>query len=118
MARRWQPRGTQFELWPMPAANELPVRFVAKRPFTPLVDEADVCDLDTDLIVLHTAAELARRFNNDDANMLLGRAQQHYQSLKARNNRGAAKINFAAGGPRTQMGFANKTLIGIARSDD
>jgi hypothetical protein len=99
---KWQPRGTQFELWPIPATNNLTVRFFAKRPFTPLVDEADICDLDTDLIVLHAAAELARKYSEGDAPMLLARATQHYATLKTRNTRGARAVNFAAGGAPRQ----------------
>lgn len=118
-AQKWQPRGTQFELWPIPATDDLKILFVAKRPFTPLVAEDDICDLDTDLVVLHAAAEMARRSSPEEASLLLGRAQQHYGALKNRNGRGTLKVNFATGAPQAPgMGFSGKTIIGVAPRDD
>lgn len=112
--QRWRPKGTQVEFWPIPASDENTLRFVAKRPFTPLVDEDDICDLDTDLIVLHSAAQLARRYSNDEAALILARADQHYKTLKSRSQRGGIKVNFAAGGSeRGRSGFGGKTLIGV-----
>lgn len=116
--QRWRAKGTQIELWPIPASNALTLRFVAKRPFVPLTDEDDVCDLDTDLVVLHAAAQLARRYSDEEANLILGRAKQHYDTLKSRTQRGATKVNFAAGAPSpARRGFADKTIIGV-RSED
>lgn len=96
-ALRWGPYGAdQVEVWPIPStAGSL--RFVAKRPFTPLTDETDRCDLDTDLVVLHAAAELSRRADPESATILFARAAQHYATLKQRTNKGRPKINFANG---------------------
>lgn len=112
--QRWRPRAGQIELWPMPASNDVPLLFVAKRPFTQLVDEADVCDLDTDLVVLFSAAQLARRYNDAEATLILGRATTHYDTLKSRKSRGALKVNFAGGDPPRRIGFRDKTIIGVA----
>lgn len=116
---RWRPLPNgQVEFWPIPASNSLRVLFVAKRPFTQLVDEDDVCDLDTDLVVLHAAAQLARRYDADEASLILGRAQQHYATLKSRTIRGGNKVNLAGGPPsRSQKGFANKQIIGVVSGD-
>ena len=101
-------------MWPIPAGEDQVLRFVAKQAFTPLVEESDICDLDTDLIVLHASAQLARRYDSDEANLILARAKQHYDVLKSRNGRGATKVNFAAGAPGPAgRGFRNKTLVGV-----
>lgn len=114
-ALRWRAKGKQLEIWPVPASTGLILRFVAKRPFVPLVQESDVCDLDTDLVVLHAAAQLARRYNDTEANLILARATSHYNTLKARKSRGALKVNFATGADQPpHRGFADKTIIGVA----
>lgn len=116
-AQRWRPKGGQIEIWPIPA-TETTVRFVAKRPFVRLIEESDICDLDTDLVVLHAAAQLARRYNDQEANLILARATSHYDVLKSRKSRGALKANFASGGDKPpRMGFADKTIIGVAPRD-
>lgn len=113
--QRWRPTNGQLEIWPMPASGNLTFRVVAKRPFTPLVDEDDRCDLDTDLVVLFSAAQLARRYDNDEANLILARATQHYDVLKSRKSRGALKVNFASGGDNgVRPGFRDKTIVGVA----
>jgi hypothetical protein len=111
----WRPKGReQIEVWPIPAGSGQTLRFVAKRAFTPLVEESDICDLDTDLIVLHASAQLARKYDSDEANLILARAKQHYDVLKSRNGRGATKVNFAAGAPRPAgQGFRDKTIVGV-----
>lgn len=118
-AERWRPKGhEQIEVWPMPASDGLKLRFVAKRPFTQLVDESDICDLDTDLVVLHAAAQLARRYNDQEANLILARATSHYDVLKSRKSRGALKVNFAAGAPEPpRRGFRDKIIVGVATRD-
>lgn len=111
---RWRPYESQMEVWPIPASNDIPLRFVCKKAFTPLVEEDDVCDLDTDLVVLHAAAQLARKYDNDDAAIILARAKQHYDTLKSRTNRGVSRVNWAADAPTYRKGFADKTIIGVA----
>lgn len=69
--QRWEMRdnatGTgnqvQVELWPVPATNGTAnasgtLRFEGTKDLAPLVADADVCDIDSDLIVLFTAAEI------------------------------------------------------------
>lgn len=116
---RWRPKGSaQIEIWPTPASNDLKLRFVAKRPFAQIVEESDVCDLDTDVVVLHAAAQLARRYDNDEAALILGRAKQHYDTLKARSIRGGNRVNFAGGAPtHSRRGFADKVIVGVVADD-
>ena len=48
------------------------------------VAAADTADLDDQLIVLYTAAEVLTRQKQGDAQNKLAQAQAHYQRLKAR----------------------------------
>lgn len=66
-AMRWdfyESNQDQFEVWPVPAADDNPsgarrrVRFKGVRRLNALVAESDRCDLDDQLIVLFTAAAL------------------------------------------------------------
>lgn len=116
-ALRWEPCNNQIEIWPIPASNgENSLAIEAQKAFTQLVEEEDVCELDSDLIVLHAAAELARRWNNADSAFLLSRANQHYNTLKAGAQKGALKINFADGaGQRQRFGTSDKIFIGVDR---
>lgn len=112
--QRWRAKGTQVEFWPMPA-SALPLVFVAKRAFVPLVNETDRSLLDTDLVVLNAAAQLARRYNDQEAALILARATARMDTLKSRKSRGALKANFAGGGdPGVRHGFSDKTIIGVA----
>jgi len=60
----------QFEVWPTPASNgdittspkkSQYVRFTGKRKARPLIEDSDPCDMDDQLIVLTTAAEVLER---------------------------------------------------------
>jgi len=118
---RWAPYGpTQVEIWPIPASASS-LRFVAKRAFAQMVDEDDRCGLDTDLVVLFSAAALTK--NDGEKVELLARAQAHYSALKQRLTRGNVKINFARGpeekydhfgSPMPYVAIAESSLSGTA----
>lgn len=112
---RWRPYGEeQIEFWPIPATNDLTLRFVAKQPFAQLVDESDICRLDTDLVVLMSAAQLARRYDNAEAALILARGEQRFDTLKNRSSRGANKVNMASGGRQpVRAGFSDKIIVGV-----
>jgi len=118
---RWSPYGqAQLEIWPIPASASS-LRFVGRRAFTPLVDEDDRCDLDTDLVVLFAAAKLAK--TEDRKVQLLAEAQAHYKTLKQRLTRGNIRINFAKdysedprhfGAPMPYVAVAEASVSGTA----
>jgi hypothetical protein len=92
---RWQPHGqAQVEIWPTPAGVST-LRFVAKKAFAPLVNDADPCLLDTDLVVLHAAAGLAAKSGSNDAKLIQGKASAHYATLKGRMSKKAKPVNFS-----------------------
>lgn len=115
--QKWRPYGAdQLEVWPLPA-SAVSLRFEMKAPFEQMTEESDTCALDTDMVVLFVASELARRSDDKEAALLLARAQQHYDTLKLRS-RGASKpVNLAGGGatPGRDIGFGGKTIIGVER---
>jgi hypothetical protein len=99
---RWRPwEETQFEVWPIPVADDLQVlRFDGIRSLNPLVDDADTCDLDGRLIVLVAAAELAADTKSPRAQGLAQSAKAYLQRLKQRgefNDGGRFSLGGAAG---------------------
>jgi len=91
---RYREYGTnQIEVWPIPSQNgnlttqDGILRFTGIRNLNPLVAQADVAELDDQLIVLFAAAEVLARQKAGDASSKLAQAQAHYQRLKARNSK-------------------------------
>lgn len=100
-ALRWDVRHTglreQMEIWPVPASAQQ-VQFKGKIKFKPLVDEADVCLLDDNLVVLYAAVELLPRQKSGDAQIKLAAAQQRLAKMKARSKGGSTTIRIGLGG--------------------
>jgi hypothetical protein len=80
--------GQQVEVWPVPAANGNALRFTGIRKLKPLISQAQIADLDDQMIVLYAAAE-----------MLGG----------AKNDLGALKLNMASARKKTLQGRVTKT---------
>lgn len=97
----WKPyQETQFEVWPIPASDTLQtLRFRGIRALTPLVEDADTCDLDSDLIVLSAAFELAADAKSPRAQALQARARQLYAKLTQRSTTNESGM-FTLGGER------------------
>jgi hypothetical protein len=110
----WRPYGpSQIEVWPIPA-SAYPVRFVTRKAFTPLVDEDDRCDLDTDLVVQFAAARILAPRDPDEARLVMALAQQHYDTLKTRARTAARRVTFAdGGGSPARKGFRDKIIVGV-----
>jgi hypothetical protein len=90
-ALRWEaaPNG-QFEIWPLAASDTTQmVRFTGIAGLAAFVDEADVCTLDRDLIVLTAASELAR--DAAEAQKFGARAKRLYDQLKGNAEFGGAR---------------------------
>lgn len=79
---RWEARENgQFEVWPMPSADDSQViRFTGIKKLAPFVESSHFCTLDRDLIVLSAAAELAG--SEEDAQRFAARAKRLYDRLK------------------------------------
>jgi hypothetical protein len=85
---RHRPDEGQMEVWPIPSiAGNIRLRGLA--PLGAMVDDSDVCTLDSNLIVLHAAAELLARQKSEDASLKAELARKHLTKLLS--NQGAQK---------------------------
>jgi len=85
---RHRPDEGQLEIWPRPSLNGT-IRFRGSAPLRALVDDSDTCTLDSNLIILHTAAELLARQKSEDAPLKAELARKHLTKLLS--NQGAQK---------------------------
>jgi hypothetical protein len=100
---RWDTaENNQIEVWPVPAANSAQtLRITGIRVLADFTADADLCDVDRDLLVLTAAADLAKY--KDDAARFETRARALYAKLKG---------NSTFGGDRTVANFAEQPTRG------
>lgn len=114
-ALKWRPHGAhEIEIWPLPASATT-IRFWAKKAFTPLVAETDLCDLDDDLVILHAAGAIVARRDREAATELLSRADSHYKTLRNRTQAGATKVSLVGSCEPSPVGFRDKIIVGVER---
>lgn len=92
--RSWPPRrcqiseNEQLEVWPIPDANMDPVTLEGRikvtgiRTLRPFIKDDDRADLDSDLVVLHCAAEMLAAQSAPDAQLKMDQANALYAKLK------------------------------------
>lgn len=110
-AQRWRPYIQQIEIHPIPATASS-LRILGKLTYAPLVEESDRCALDKNLVCLFASAKLLKRRGAEEADVVMGEAVAHYNTLKQRSQTGA-RFNFTGGCDHTGQGFEHKTLVGI-----
>lgn len=88
---RWTGTKEQMEAWPIPATNTQLVGFTGIRTLRPLIADADVADLDDQLIVLTTAAEILARQGSASAEAVGSAAKERKTVLHGRVQ-GASKM--------------------------
>lgn len=108
--QRWDVRDVDgkemVEVWPVPAGSGQALQFRGRIKFKRLVDEADLCLLDDQLVVLHAAAELSPPKKRTDINAKLVAAQRRFGMLKARSQGGSASFRMGLGGePKPHHGL-------------
>lgn len=110
---KWDVRNTgtieQLEAWPIPN-EEGSVHFFGTKKLSKLVDDADRCDLDDQLIVLFTAAEILARQKSPDAKNKLDLANSRLLMLK-RNGQAANKTVQVGLGYRHESRHSGKTVL-------
>lgn len=74
----------QFEVWPVPASDDQEIQFIGTQKFALLVDDSDICYLDSNLVVLTAAVGLLARAKHADAKLALASAQRRLDRLKGR----------------------------------
>lgn len=91
---KWDVRFTgtnpQIEVWPVPASNNQYLIWRGLRSLNPLIADSDKADLDDQLIVLLTAAEIMEKEGSASAGTLKKLANGRLQTMRARA-RGAGK---------------------------
>ncbi len=93
-AQKWDVRNTgsgeQMEIWPLPASNTDGVQIIGIKKFVRLLDNADLCKLDDNLVVGFSAAEIAASQGSEDATAKAQAAMRLYNRLRGRS-KGASK---------------------------
>lgn len=90
---------TQIEVWPVPASEGQDLQFIGIRAAPKLVNDADLCLLDDELVVLHAAVPFLRRQKSNDADEVAAQAARRFQLLKGRSSSGGAKRYRMGTGP-------------------
>ena len=95
---RWTGSSTQIEVWPIPSDNNAALWFKSLRPLRPLVDDADVADLDDNLIVLFAAAEELEAQKAKDAASKRAAATSHLEKVRGNSQAGSSTVQMGLGG--------------------
>lgn len=82
---RWTGTSEQFEIWPIPVSNTTTIQFKGVRTLRPLISDSDVCDLDDQLIVLFSAAEILARQGSASAPGVATLATRRLARVKGRS---------------------------------
>jgi hypothetical protein len=94
----------QFEVWPIPAQNDVVIAFEGRRAINPLVEENDRADIDHLVIAYTVAAEiLADNGKKESAALKIDKATSRLNRLMA-NARGATPQGFVMGGNDPNLG--------------
>jgi hypothetical protein len=74
----------QYEIWPLPDDTLQYVQFIGFKKFERLVNDADLCLIDDNLVVGFSAAEMLLAQGSEDAESKLRSAQALYSRLRGR----------------------------------
>lgn len=106
-AMRWDVKDTgsaaQIEIWPIPltdydaTSKDGSVRFTGIRQLNPLVSNADVCDLDDQLIVKYVAASMLAARKDPESQVKLAEARARKKTLQGRITK-TRRNSFSLGG--------------------
>lgn len=110
---KWDVRFTgaaaQIEVWPVPASNNQYIIWRGIRSLNPLIADDDTADLDDQLIVLLTAAEILEKQGSPSAGTMKKLANGRLVSMRARS-RGASK-RYRLGMGATTSDRPNKIVV-------
>ena len=113
---RWDVRSTptveQFEVWPVPASGTYSIQFHGKIKFAPLVDDADLCLLDDQLVVLAAAVELLPAAKQADAQIKLAALQERSGTTKKRSKASTASVRVSLG--RKSPSVISRSVVRIS----
>jgi hypothetical protein len=99
---KWDTRPDgQIEVWPLPASDDMVLRFHGIRALGDFVADDDECTLDRDLLVLTAAAELATTEN--DIRRFASRAEAHFAKITGNATHSGDRV-FRLGGDTRRKG--------------
>lgn len=87
----------QFEVWPLPASNDVEITFLGHRKISRLVNDADICLLDDWLIVLDAAAAIEK--DEERRQQRLVEAEDRFRLVTANAESGGLKTTRLNLGP-------------------
>lgn len=116
---RWEVQdtgdGEQIEVWPMPASDGAQLRFTGIRKLKPLVSQADIADLDDQLIVLYSAGELLGGAKNPAAQLKFSQGKNRLETLQGRVTKRRSN-GFVLGGAAAPPDDERTPLVAYARA--
>lgn len=80
----WKETAVQYEIWPVPLSNNQEIQWTGRRKITPLVNNEDLCLLDSEVIVLFAAARILAARKSPDATMAMEEAKTALNNLRKR----------------------------------
>jgi len=92
-----------IEVWPVPSGTGQALQFKGKTKFKPLVDEADLCLIDSEIVVLYAAAEKLPAKKRGDINAKILAAQTRLGIVKARSKAGSSSFRMGLSGVKTSL---------------
>ena len=114
--QRWDVKdtgsGEQVEVWPIPATDDIALRFTGIRNLNTLVDNNDTADLDDQLIVLFAAGEIMGGAKNPEAQMKLSQGKRRLETLQGRVTK-TRRNGFVLGGgcdPDDRRGYPSPAV--------
>lgn len=97
--QRWDVKYTdpvaQLEVWPVPASSSQAIQFKGKLKFAPLVDDADLCELDDHIVIGFAAAELLPKDSN--VQLVMSGIQQRLSRVKGRSKTASPRVRLGLG---------------------
>lgn len=88
----------QIEVWPLPDGTAQSLRLFGVYRCDPLVNDTDVCRIDSEIVVLFAAAELLKAQKSEDADAKLQMANELLRLVKIRSTgAGASGIRLGLG---------------------
>lgn len=104
---------SQIEVWPTPASDQYGLQIIGIRNLRPLVHDADLCDLDDELIILFAASQMLARQGTKDAPLVAQMAQDHLAKCRAKASTGDYKTVRVGLGP-DESAFARRSRVTVA----
>lgn len=80
---------TQIEIWPIPSSNVMKLQITGRYRLPKLVNDADICQLDDELVVLGAAYRLLARQKSEDA--AGAKADYEVRLMDVRKNNGPSR---------------------------